>query len=171
MGRVLADDIADRFSGNVATDGSCFWSLAGTGYRDGLARMAELTHDATAYKLPAFCELLLARDPHDVRAHWTVIGYDVACCSNSITERSWRALFAPRELIVSDVGHRFEARWLAEHAYWVLVVSGKDTSPLLGDLLRRHRLLEVVRPALRLLSIDETSEQWVTRVIAAASAA
>jgi hypothetical protein len=50
-------------------------------------------------------------------------------------------------------------------------VSGKDTVPLVADILRRHGLIESTRPALLALSHSNapSSERWVDRVIASTS--
>jgi hypothetical protein len=117
--------------------------------------MVEVDGEESELKLQAFAERLLEVDPHDVRAHWTIIGFDVRCCTNSLTERSWKALY--------DVGD-FEPRWLVEYHYWVQITSGVDTPPLLAELLRRHRLLDIVRPTLQAMRND--NEQWVSRVVA-----
>lgn len=155
---ISVDDTLDRFHGRAPGEQSCFWSRAGLGYRDGLARMAEVDGHVSDIKLQPFTARLLVADPLDVRAHWTIIGFDVRCCSNSLTEQSWKALF--------DVGE-FEPRWLVEYHYWVQLTSGVDTPLLLADLVRRHRLLDAVGPALQALRNDD--DQWVSHVVALAS--
>ena len=61
----------------------------------------------------------------------------------------------------------FEPRWLVEYSYWVRAFSGKDTAPLLADVLQRHGLLDVVRPTL--LALREPAPTWVDRVLAMSS--
>jgi len=159
-----SEDVTSRFFGKTDAGVSFFWSRAGRAYRDGWARMAELAmHDplrvemieSTEAKLIAFYDRLLLRDPLDVRALWMVIGDDVRCTSNSLTERSWSVLLELDEL---------EPRWLAEYLFWIRVTCGKDTAPLLADVLWRHRLLDAVRPAL--LELRDEEPQWVDRVVA-----
>ncbi len=158
----------ERFHGRLAGGVTCFWSRAGHGYRDGLERMAghareELGREVEVRELDLqpFCWRLIEQDARDVRAHWAIIGYDVRCCTNSLSERSWKALY--------DVGE-FHPRWLVEYHYWVQITSGVDTAPLLADLLRRHQLFDVVRPVIGMFRHDEPSgEQWVKRVFAFAT--
>ncbi len=163
------DEIEERIQGRSVGDESCFWTRAGRGFRDGLARMAELAPDdpfwagtnrqVTEYKLGPFCETLLQRDPRDRGALWAKIGWDVRCCSNELQEQDWRTLL--------DLGD-FQPQWLVEHALWVELVSGVDTAPLVGETLRRHQLIETTRAGLLLLkpAYPPYSEQWVERVIA-----
>ena len=120
--------------------------------------MLEVDGEADELKLQPFAQRLLEADPHDVRAHWIVIGFDVRCCSNYLSERSWNALL--------DIGE-FEPRWLVEYHYWVQITAGVETPPLLAELLRRHQLLDAVRPALQALRNDD--DQWVSRVVALVS--
>jgi hypothetical protein len=162
------DNISDRFSGRVPGDSSSFWFRAGRGYRDGFERMRMVPpEDAFWYdtdglvsedKLERYLDLLLARDPHDVRALWSAIGFDVRCCSNTLTEDVWKRLL--------DLGE-FQPRWLVEYELWVCVASGKDTVPLLVELLQRNELVESVRGAVLELrhSEDPSDTAWATRVL------
>ena len=150
------DEIEARIGGRSVGDESCFWTRAARGYRDGLARMGT---NAKMSELESFCDRLLQRDPRDRGACWARIGFDVRCCSNELDEHCWRTLL--------DLGD-FRPHWLVEHAFWVAVVSGKDTVPLVSATLRRHQLVEITRPQLHeLASADPPySERWVARVIA-----
>jgi hypothetical protein len=159
-----SEEVFHRFFGKIDGGGTCFWSRAGYAYRDGLARMAELEVDdpfggaSLEATLVWFCEQLLEADRRDVRALWSITACDVICCSNSITESCWTTLL--------EVGD-FEPRWLVEYSYWVRAFSGKDTAPLLADVLQRHGLLDVVRPTL--LALREPAPTWVDRVLAMSS--
>jgi hypothetical protein len=164
---ISSEEATSRFFGTTDGGAVCLWSRAGRAYRDGWARMAELAKDdplragtieSTDARLMAFYDRLLARDPLNIRALWMVIGRDVRWTSNSLTERSWKALL--------ELGD-FEPRWLVEHSFWVQTTSGKDTAPLLADVLRRNRMLEAVRPTL--LELREEGPRWVARVVVLSS--
>ena len=87
-----------------------------------------------------------------------MIGVQVRYCSNELEERSRCTLLG-----LGD----FRLSWLVDHAYWVNAMSGKDTVPILSEILRRHRLIEITRQPL--LSLRPIDTSWVDRVISLTS--
>jgi hypothetical protein len=86
------------------------------------------------------------------------VAADVRCCNNTLTEDHWKRLL--------ELGE-FHPRWLVEYELWVCIASGKDTAPLLVDLLKRNDLVDTARGAvLELCSADDPSDvTWAARVL------
>src|SRR6266511_3203558 len=78
---------------------------------------------ATHFKLRDYCNRMIASDPRDARALWTMIGLDILHGVNPLATGYWKRL--------RDLG-AFKIEWLVRMAWWLEASTGEETASPLG---------------------------------------